>query len=208
MVNIERTETAKYYGLCLAADNAPPPPSKYNQYKCWGVWQEKDTAIHCGRPPEKRGLELSILDDVFRKCREDAESPWPKTEEGNEAFRLASLLCQVMPEYYEDEKSRGDVFHPLLKMFLSSSPNHWDREVMIRSGREIRYASVDAIFTMKGITSVIQETKVELGEGHDAFMQICRDYQMYVSSLHKTHEDHREQGAPTFLICLIGELIE
>ena len=210
IVNIGRIETAKHYGQCFATDNDPPPPSQYNQYKNWAIWQMKDTAIHCGRPPEKRGLELSILDDVFQKFREDAESPWPKTDAGNDAFQLASLLCQEMPQSYQNEAHRGKTFQSLVEKILSSSSHHWSPEVTIkRQGEgESRFARIDTIFAVKGITFVIQETKIELGEGHDVFMQLCRDYQIYVSSLREAHEDHREQGASTFLICLMGELID
>ncbi|KAG8915302.1 hypothetical protein FRC02_004568, partial [Tulasnella sp. 418] len=110
-----------------------------------------------------------------------------------------------MGEAFLKEKERSARFQDCIGSFFS--PGQWSQQ-SISAKSEIHSAYVDGCLSMEGIICIFREVKVELGEGHDAYLQLARDYQIYIARL-RDNNDHvlLQRGAPTFLLCLIGPVL-
>ncbi|KAG8967424.1 hypothetical protein FRC03_009944 [Tulasnella sp. 419] len=202
-VNEGAQNVAQLCETLLTSTKAAPSPSLYNQIPIWHEWQKNENAILCLRPKEKHGLPLWILADVFRQFRLMANAPLPQdTVAANVALQVAYNLCDTMGEAFLTDKERSVRFQDCIGSFFS--PGQWSQHC-ISTKSEMYDASVDDCLLMEGIICIFREDKVELGEGHDAYLQIARDYQIYIARLRDNNDYvllHR--GAPTFLLCLIG----
>jgi len=63
----------------------------------------------------------------------------------------------------------------------------------------------NASYSINGVWCIIREDKKEPGNGGDGYMQIARDFQLYVSQLREKIDLVLEDGAPKFL-CIFGML--
>lgn len=177
-------------------DKFKPPPSDYARHEVWVIWQSKETAILCGRPVEKTSLPLNILDDVFRKFQIQSAAQLPATSEAQNAMKAAHQLCHVMPGYFETEPKRGKAFDACIDRLIKREDVHVEDQGI-----------ADKLYKLKEVVIMIREDKVEMGSSHDAYMQISREYQIYVESLTQTGVNILNRGAPLLLLCLVGESI-
>ncbi|KAG8919148.1 hypothetical protein FRC02_001857 [Tulasnella sp. 418] len=200
-----RQEVVLLYAPLLQYYNSPPPPSGYAVRTVWPIWQEKNAAIKCLRPTHQQGLPLQILHGVFRQFRLQANGELPATAEAAAAIESASLLCSEMGNSFPDEKARQQRFDECIDSLIGSKK--WQRQYTINSKNESRTAIVDRCLIMNDVLCIIREDKVEIGEGNDVYMQVSRDFQMYISYLRGESSPLLDHGAPTFLVCVFGPLI-
>ncbi|KAH7907631.1 hypothetical protein BJ138DRAFT_1104165 [Hygrophoropsis aurantiaca] len=106
---------ALYRTLYNEQAHTVPTPSSYARRSKWAVWQKKNTAILCLRPPEKQGLPLCLLDNVFRTFRINASAALPITFKENVTIEVAHALCAEMGGVFEDERARSECFFKFLQ---------------------------------------------------------------------------------------------
>ena len=198
-----------------------PAPSEYGKSAHWLRHQGQPTAVLCLRPPEKQGLPLLILHDVFRQFVLDLD---PKRfgnlaglSEVSAAKSVADSLCAVMGRPFESEATRRSTFESQTKSLF---PNSWEQECSVSSKFEAHKGKIDSCFSVNGVVCIMREDKAEPGQGNgDAYIQLSRGYQMYVTMIGEISQvdligednpDNLERrlllhGAPTFLVCVIGE---
>lgn len=198
--NIE--ELANLFRRHLQVENAIPPPSSYAKHTVWVEWQEKANAILCFRPSGKQGLPLCVLDDVFGEFQHQATAPLPPTADAAQAMNAALNLCHTMPNYFAKEADRSDAFdkclEPLFRLDL------WHKQFPIRAKAEYRGGQVDRMYRQQGLVCILREDKVEAGTSDDPYMQVSRDYQLYVESVRDESPARVAQGVPVFLLSLLG----
>ena len=194
-------ELADAYELLLKRQGDLPPPSEYAH--TWAEWQGRTKTILCLRPTERQGLPLPLLDDAFCQFKREATKPVSdrKLEAAAVARRVATTLCQSMGEPFENEGARGTKFVECLKPLFGTGD--WTKQFYIDPPTETRTAKVDGCFRINGVVYILREDKIENGEAHDAYMQIVRDFHMYVENL-REDDPTLQSGAPTFLVCVIG----
>lgn len=101
----------------------------------------------------------------------------------------------------EEAPSRTMAFDSCVSSLFSKY--HVPHEMQTLSKGNSRF--VNDSYSINGILCIIREDK-EPGDGGDAYMQIARDFQLYVSHLLKKEDLILEDGAPTFLLCISGML--
>lgn len=112
------------------------------------------------------------------------------------AFRLSEQIGNVFSE--EEAPSRTIVFDNCVASLFSE---YDEMQTPNKDGPDFLNAS----YSIDGILCIIREDKMEPGDDGDAYMQIARDFQLYVSYLQKKKDPQiLEDGAPTFLRCISG----
>lgn len=154
----------------------------------------------CLRPSKNQGLPLSTLDGVFSQFKLSLQDTLPSNVEASIALRAAWKLCDEMGNTFPNEHARGAAFEDCVGPMFHK--HRWHHQFVVEAATEVHSGKVDSCFMADGIVYILREDKVDLGVGNDAYMQVCRDYQIYVESL--SAED-RARGAPKFLLLVIGE---
>lgn len=203
LTNGDIQELVKLYRRQVELETTMPAPSSYAKHTVWGAWQTKADAILCFRPNDKKGIPLCVLDDVFREFQHQATAPLPPTTDAAQAMSAAFDLCRTMPENFDEETDRSKAFDRCLEPIFQRSL--WRKEVPIKPDEEVHGAIVDRIYALGGVILIIREDKVEPGTGHDVYMQVVRDYQLFVKESREQNSAFFEQGAPVFLLCLLGK---
>jgi hypothetical protein len=114
-------------------------------------------------------------------------------------------LCEEMGNGFVNEKARTEAFESCV---ASLFPEYvWKQNYYVHPSNELHGGYFDAAYphTSRALF-MIREDKLEPVEGGDVYMQIARDYQLYVSDLHTKNAPILEAGAPTFLLCIAGML--
>ncbi|KAG8949110.1 hypothetical protein FRC04_009056 [Tulasnella sp. 424] len=205
-LNRKLDELSEEYESCLAYAHAIPPPSSYAQCSIWTEWQKKSTAILCFRPSDKQGLPLCILDNVFREFQRQARAPLPLIgEDVRKAMNAAFDLCYMMPNNFDTEYDRGQVFDKCLDPILPNSS--WHEKLHLSAPTELRSGNAGRAYVLDGIVRILREDKVETGTGDDAYMQLSRVYQLYVESVRKKNAPLFDQGVPVILLCVLGPIL-
>jgi len=201
-INVVFRSIALVYSSLMDAANAYPPPSDYAYHSVWSEWQEKDTAILCLRPTDKQGLSLTVLHDVFRQFQLQARTSISNETYGVHAMQSALRLCEQMGDAFSEEEapSRTMVFDSCVSSLFSRY--HVPHEMQTPSSDNPGF--LNDSYSINGILCIIREDKKEPGDGGDAYMQIARDFQLYISHLLKKQDPILEDGAPTFLLCISG----
>lgn len=153
----------------------------------------------------KQGLPLCILDDVFREFQQQATAPLPSTTEARRALNAAFNLCYTMPNYFAKEADRSEMFDECLDPILPH--RSWRKGVHLQGKSEHLGGHVGRIYEQDGVVCILRQDKVETGTGDDVYMQASRTYQLYVESVHNENPTLIKQGAPVFLLCLLGRRI-
>ncbi|KAK2461340.1 hypothetical protein APHAL10511_006867 [Amanita phalloides] len=172
-----------------------PSPSDFGKDNRWGEEQRKEGRIYCFRPPETRSLPLCILHHVFRQYLLDLEQPLPLASDTAIAAQIiAAKLCAEMGKSVSDKSTTAHI-EPMYNL----SPRR-DAHGGIASG----------VILMNDILIALREMKAGPGASGDAYMQVARCYDLAVQVL---LEDLRakafvRQGAPMFLLCVIGPVID
>ncbi|KAG9042544.1 hypothetical protein FS837_010740 [Tulasnella sp. UAMH 9824] len=205
LANSRIKELVTLYQHHLELENAIPPPSLYARHSIWVDWQKKEDAILCFRPSGKQGLPLCVLDDVFREFQHQATAPLPLTDDAAQAMSAAYNLCHAMPDHFAKENDRSKAFDKCLKPIFPLKS--WHAQVPIDPETERHEAKVDRTYELDGMILIIREDKLESGTGYDVYMQIARDYQLFVKKTNEDDPARVKQGAPVFLLCLLGPML-
>lgn len=203
LANGDIQELAKLYRLQVELETTMPPPSSYAKHTVWVDWQTRADAILCFRPNDKKGIPLCVLDDVFREFQHQATAPLPATTDAAQAMSAAFDLCRTMPDNFAEETDRSKAFDKCLEPIFQR--DLWRKQVPITPDEEVHGAVVDRIYALDGVILIIREDKVEPGTGHDVYMQLVRDYQLFVKESREQDPTFFERGAPVFLLCLLGK---
>ncbi|KAG9044245.1 hypothetical protein FS837_008564 [Tulasnella sp. UAMH 9824] len=198
-------ELAKLYRRQVELETTMPPPSSFAKHTVWVHWQTKEDAILCFRPNDKKGIPLCVLNDVFREFQLRATAPLPLTADAAKAMNAAYNLCYTMPDSFATEDGRSKAFDICLEPIFQRGL--WRKQVPIMPDEEVHGAQVDRIYALDGVTLIIREDNVEPGTGHDVYMQVVRDYQLFVKESREQNSGFFEQGAPVFLLCLLGPIL-
>jgi hypothetical protein len=202
-INVIFRSIALVYSSLMDAANAYPPPSDYAHHSVWSEWQEGDTAILCLRPTDKQGLSLTVLHDVFRQFQVQARTSISNETYGVHAMQSSMRLCEQMGNAFSEEEapSRSMAFDSCVSSLFSKY--HVPHEMQTSSKDNAGF--LNDSYSINGILCIIREDK-EPGDGGDAYMQIARDFQLYIYHLLKKEDHILEDGAPTFLLCISGML--
>lgn len=118
---------------------------------------------------------------------------------------MADKLCGEMPSAFDSDIARRDAFEAI---FLSL-----DRDLRphlgyhLSAGGSISHSEEsdpepDVVKTIKGRGSLVLMLEVFKNEGGDAYMQICRAYEVLCED--PKVEPLLKFGNPVFLLCIIG----
>ncbi|KIO23482.1 hypothetical protein M407DRAFT_27013, partial [Tulasnella calospora MUT 4182] len=194
-------ELSELYKLQIQSETSMPPPSSYAKHTVWANWQTKADAILCFRPNDKKGIPLCVLDDVFREFQHQATAPLPPTTDAAQAMSAAFDLCCTMPDNFAEEDDRSKAFDKCLEPIFQLKS--WRKQVPIEPDGEVHGGKVDRTYELDGAILIIREDKLEAGTGNDVYMQVARDYQLFVKESRDQNSTFFEQGAPVFLLCLL-----
>jgi hypothetical protein len=189
-----------------------PPPCEFGQRGGWWETQEGSGAILCHRPASKRpNLPLKITHAAFYEFNREITF----SEGELEGFRRAAYdfaKSVTDPNKHKPTLAAG-ILEVLKRIFPTNSEYIWElKENVDNKGR------VDLIYKrilperynrrFAGETAdphfytnlIIIEVKLEDSHGGDAFMQLCRYFDIIVGHSPR----YCEMGAPTFLITISG----
>ncbi|KAG9042169.1 hypothetical protein FS837_011189 [Tulasnella sp. UAMH 9824] len=110
-----------------------------------------------------------------------------------------------MPDNFAEEDDRSKVFDKCLEPIFQLK--FWRKEVPIEPEGEVHGGKVDRTYELDGMILIIREDRVEAGTGHDAYMQVVCDYQLFIKKSREQNSPLFKQGAPVFLLCLFGPIL-
>ena len=204
-----RRALVEVYNQLLVLEESPPPPAEYGNAKIWATHQQKSSAILCLRPPERQALPLSVLHDVFRAFHLDLnqEAFNAPTSMGDAAAATlaAASLCQSMGLPLENESTRAEKFQNCIRSVFNES---WQSGCSFPpSSPQQGGFGMTSSLVRSGVHCIFCQCQAEFGNTGDAYMQVSRGYQLYVSTLSNTDKELLHQGAPAFLVCVVGKSI-
>jgi hypothetical protein len=188
----------------VAQAQVKPAPFDFANSKIWAALQEKDDAILCLRPADRRGWPIPLMHKAF--CDFTRHLHEPRFDEHMEEYLIvARRLCQEMPSAFMSEPARRDAFESVFHSFDNGLTQHIEFHLSADdSTSNIKESSArpDVVKTIhyKGGTLVLmlEEFKNEVG---DAYMQICRTYEVLCGD--PKAEPLVKSGYPVFLLCVI-----
>ncbi|PVF98029.1 hypothetical protein CPB86DRAFT_391033 [Serendipita vermifera] len=212
--SMQRSESARQLMLtylkrvqtCLEAlvaqSQVKPPPREFADYKKWRIHQEKDNAILCLRPADKRGLPIPLMHPAF--CTFTRHFHEPLLDRHTPKYiTMADKLCKVMPSAFNSEPARRDAFEAIFQSFDETLEQHIEYSLSAPGSTKIQESSgrpdvAKTIFQGR-LVLILQEFKLEEG---DAYMQICRSFE--VLSDQPKFKSLLKFGNPMFLLCVLG----
>ncbi|KAK2463755.1 hypothetical protein APHAL10511_004248 [Amanita phalloides] len=191
-----------------------PSPSDFGKDGRWGEEQRKEGRIYCLRPSDARSLPLCILHHVSRQYLLDIKQPLPlASDTAVTAQRIAAQLCERMGMSVtkksttardERENRRTKEFDACISDFLGKIEPMYN----LNSRGEAHGGIADGALLTNGIIIALRQMKAEPGASGDAYMQVARCYDLAVKLLQQNRADaFLRQGAPMFLLCVVGPLI-
>jgi len=117
-----------------------------------------------------------------------------KSDDGN--------VTQKARDFKENARTLefDDCMSGILEMF--------DRFYNLAPTGDVNSGIVDGALLKEGIFISLRELKGDLGAGGDPYMQVARSYDLAVKVLQdKGAEAFVKQGAPMFLLCVIGAFV-
>jgi len=180
-----------------------PSPSLFGKSGEWHGMQKDDAfAINCYRPGNRRPpLPLKVKHPAFYEFYKNMSITLSAAQ--LEPIRMAAMdLGRVLTNPTKEEASRVlEIILVRLKLF--PAPEYvWTKETHV--GGKGKYDLVCKRVLSTGVAAplIIIEVKLELGANGDAFLQVCRMFDVYVAS----HPSIPLSGAPTFLLAISGML--
>ncbi|KAF8530394.1 hypothetical protein BU17DRAFT_79150 [Hysterangium stoloniferum] len=169
-----------------------PTPSDFAQK--WGQCQSNlDARLLCLRPPDARGLPLCTLHDIFRRYLLAAQMPLPEASESAiKAMEAAAQLCASMGRSFSTKDYDSNAVPQLRDLPENARTLAFDNCIRSILDKFIRGYALNPTTDMKAETG-------------DAYMQAARSYDLAVKVLRdRGAQAFLEQGAPMFLLCVIG----
>ncbi|PVF95586.1 hypothetical protein CPB86DRAFT_799625 [Serendipita vermifera] len=179
-VSNQLTKIAKVYKELLEDEKYAPSATQYADPTVWPKWQGKEAGILNLRPSTNQGLPLSILHSIFARFRATLHQQLS----GVAAMQAAHNLCVKMPDAFETEKRRREVF-------------------MDYSDLERHPSTADLVLSYRTSDVLVGVCDLECGTG-DAYMRISRVYQAWVNRLKDHKSSELAHGVPLILICVMG----
>ena len=179
-------------------EQGKPSTKSFGARTIWSSYQKTKDGIFCLRPPDKTGLPLIILDDVFRVFCLDIDSEPPLHT--SESAHAASQLCSSMGRQL-NEANRGKDLEECLKGLLGGG---WGKQCNLDKKDSRKQ---ECALEINGRVCLLWQAKSELSSDGDAYMQVSRAYQMLTEALLETDQGLLRLGAPTFLVCVVGKSI-
>ena len=189
-----------------------PSPSQFAKPSGWSP-VENGFPILFLRPGSARSLPLCTLHDVFRKfqCENSVLLPNPTMTveplptQVLAAHIAASRLCHDMGNSFKNEHKRSVAFDSCVVGLFEK----WDKEHVLQPEKSLHFGKVDRVILEDNVIIALREDKWEAGHGgSDVYMQIARDYDLFVRMLIESTEtaaiNFLSHGAPCFLICVLG----
>jgi hypothetical protein len=191
-----------------------PPPFEFGQRGGWWKTQAGKDAILCHRPASKRpNLPLKITHVAFYEFNRGGTFSEDELEKSR---RTAFNLAKSVTDPLEGEKLRAaGILEALTGIFPINSDFTWELEQNVANRGRIylnyrrilperyspRFAGENETSCLPLYTNVIIiEVKLEEGHGGDAFMQLCRYFDIII----RQNPRYCGTGAPTFLITVSG----
>ncbi|KAK2461026.1 hypothetical protein APHAL10511_006967 [Amanita phalloides] len=179
-----------------------PSPSDFGKDGRWGEEQRKECRIYCLRPPEARSLPLCILHDVFRQYLLNIKQPLPlASDTAITAQRIAAKLCTNMgvsvsnkstTAHHSRDNKRTKEFDACISDFLGK----FEPMYYLNPGRDAHSGIADGALLMNGILIALREMKAD--PEIVAMLKVLRQNRA---------DDYVRQGAPMFLLCIVGPMI-
>ena len=179
-----------------------PSPSAFGKPGGWHDMQASETyAINCYRPGDRRPvLPVKVKHLAFYEFHRSMYIT-PTTAQLEPFREVANHLASVLTDPIKEEATRRTHIHIALeKLFPPSEGYVWSDEKYVDGKGKldlhcIRLSSGDVPPPL-----IMVEVKLERGASGDAFLQLCRMYDVYVAS-----NDHiPRSGAPCFLLACSG----
>jgi len=179
-----------------------PSPSAFGKSTGWHDMQSCQTyAINCYRPGDRRPvLPVKVKHLAFYEFHRSMYIT-PTTAQLEPFREVANHLASVLTDPIKEEATRRTHIHAALeKLFPPSEGYVWSDEKYVDGKGKldlhcIRRSSGDVPPPL-----IMVEVKLERGAGGDAFLQLCRMYDVYVAS-----NNHIPlSGAPCFLLACSG----
>jgi hypothetical protein len=200
---------------CLVADSqhealvaqarVKPTPSDFVKNQAWKRYQQRDDAILCLRPGDRRGWPIPLLHKSFCDFTRHFLEPNLNTNT-TKYLVMAGKLCDSMPSAFDSQVHRRDAFEAIFhsldqslmrhdEYHLSASPS--DSTVKQSGGRPNVVRPIP--WKGAGLVLLLEEFKNEVG---DSYMQICRSYEVLCED--PKAEQLVKFGNPMFLLCVQG----
>ncbi|KAG8838006.1 hypothetical protein FRC18_006839 [Serendipita sp. 400] len=148
----------------------PLAPSAFAKSAGWALSQVGPARIDCLRPSDRSGLPISLLHPAFATFMFLVDQPMPfEFNEGVvKAMEVASKLCMIMPDHFEDQTARKKA------LFATVQPLFPNRSFLTAS---FGSATPDgALINPDGSVDIVIEVKNEPGASGDVQMQATRSF--------------------------------
>ncbi|KAF8960133.1 hypothetical protein BDZ97DRAFT_1922386 [Flammula alnicola] len=193
-----------------------PSLSVFGKHAAWHKMQNSPLAILCHRPAANRPhIPLKVMHSAFYEFCKD--TPCPADKEMEAFRRVAYNLGGHLTEPLTAEPDRADrILQEFRKIFPEDMTKKWSIEKKYENKGRVdllyrKYLSSEyrSRFGEKEkdqpyIDLIIIEVKLEEGENGDAFLQLCRYFDVILEGNRRLCET----GAPTFLISMSGPNIK
>ncbi|KAJ3513630.1 hypothetical protein NLJ89_g2845 [Agrocybe chaxingu] len=196
-----------------------PAPSDFAQK--WSQYQlNPEARLLCLRPPDARGLPLCTLHDIFRRYLLAAQEPLPQASDtAIAAMKSAAQLCASMGRSFSTKSNEGNVAQNTRDLKENARTLEFDdcirgivdgfeKWYRLAATSDVHSCVVGGALLVEGILISLCEMTADPGAGGDPYMQIARSYDLAVKVLHdRGAEAFLKQGAPMFLLCVIGPML-
>lgn len=200
------------HAYCLVADSqleafvaearVKPTPSEFADNQTWSKFQQRDDAILCLRPANRRGWPISLMHKAFCDFTRHFLEPRLDTET-TEYLLMAGKLCDEMPSAFGSEVQRRDAFDAIFSSLNESLTRHNEYQVSASaSSLNVKESGArpDVARSIPGpLILLLEEHKNEVG---DSYMQVCRTYEVICGD--PKVEQLVKFGNPMFLVCIQG----
>ena len=178
-----------------------PSPSSFGQPGKWHGMQQNDVfAINCYRPGNRRPrLPLKVRHPAFYEFYKNMHIT--PTAAQLEPFRHAAMILgKVLTDPVEEESTRVlDIIIVLLKLF--PAPDYrWTNETHVGGKGKYDLVCKRALSSDVAAPLIIIGVGLEPSAGGDAYLQVCRMYDIYIAS----DPSIALSGAPAFLLAIVG----
>ena len=111
----------------MAQFHVKPTPSEFADSKIWDAWQDRDNAILCLRPAERRGWLIPLMHKAFCDFTRHFHEPH-LNQDTAEYLSMADTLCATMPSAFNSEVARRDAFEKVFSSLDKSLTTHTEHQ--------------------------------------------------------------------------------
>lgn len=189
----------------VAQARAKPTPSEFADLQTWSKFQQRDDAILCLRPADRRGWPISLMHKAFCDFTRHFLQPRLDTET-TEYLLMAGKLCDEMPSAFGSEIQRRDAFDAIFSSLDDRLTRHNEYRVSASaSNPTVRESGArpDVARSIPGTAGplILLLEDHKNGDG-DSYMQVCRSYEVLCGG--PKVEQLVKFGNPMFLVCIQG----